>query len=271
MPHPSDPIGLFDSGVGGLTVMKQVMKLLPHERLIYFGDIARVPYGNKGKETIIRYSIENTVSLLDKKIKLLIVACNTATASALPKLHQLFQLPIIGVIEPGAKKAVKVTRNKRIAVLGTHTTINSGAYQEAILKLDPDASVFPIACPLLVHLVEENWIDHPATRLIAQEYLRPLKGKGIDTLLLGCTHYPFLAKVIQDEVGENIILVDSASTCAEEVAAILRENSLLSSHLQGEHSFYSSDDPEKLRESAEKLFHFPLPKVELMLHNQIQI
>lgn len=267
MSHSSDPIGLFDSGVGGLTVMQQVMRLLPHERLIYFGDIARVPYGNKGQETIIRYSIENTISLLDKQIKLLVVACNTATALALSKLRQFFQLPIIGVIEPGAKKAVEVSRNQRIAVLGTQATIRSGAYQEAIHKLAPNATVFPIPCPLLVHLVEENWIEHPATRLIIQEYLHPLKGKEIDTLLLGCTHYPLLKKVIQEEVGEKITLVDSASTCAEEVASILKKNSLLSSQLQGEHHYYSSDDPEKFRQQGEKLFHFPLPKVDLMFHN----
>lgn len=263
----SDAIGLFDSGVGGLTVMSQVMQLLPKEKLIYFGDIARIPYGNKSKETIIRYSIENTVTLLDQEIKLLIVACNTATALALDKLKDLFKLPIIGVIEPGAKKAVEVSHNHRIAVLGTQATIQSGAYQEAIKKMVPHSEVFPIACPLFVHLVEEQWLDHPATRLIVKEYLHPLKGKGIDTILLGCTHYPFLSKLIQEEMGNNIAIVDSASTCAEQVAAILQEKSLLSTALQGEHRYYSSDDPEKFRALGEKLFRFPISNVELLRHS----
>lgn len=227
--------------------MQQIMHILPHERLIYFGDTARVPYGNKGLQTIERYSIENTISLLEMNIKLLVVACNTASALALSKLKKLFKLPIIGVIDPGAEKAVAVTRTQRIAVLGTKATIQSGAYQSAILKLAPQATVISIACPLFVHLVEEQWLDHPAARLIVREYLRPLQGKDIDTILLGCTHYPLLSHLIQEEIGANVIIVDSASTCAEQVAGLLQERSLLHPPLQVEHRYYSSDDPEKFR------------------------
>ena len=261
---PSQAIGLFDSGVGGLTVMQQIKHLLPQERLIYFGDTARVPYGNKGTQTIIRYSIENTIALLEKNIKLMVVACNTASALALPKLRQLFNLPIIGVIEPGAEKAVAATRNQRIAVLGTKGTIQSGAYQAAIKKLAPQATVIPVACPLFVHLVEEQWFDHPATQLIVREYLDPLKTQGIDTILLGCTHYPLLSSVIQQEMGPEITIVDSASTCAEQVAALLQEHGLRSPVLQGSHQYFSSDDPEKFRALAEQLFGHPLHAVELL-------
>jgi glutamate racemase len=265
----SDAIGLFDSGVGGLTVMRQIMRLLPHERLIYFGDTARVPYGNKGSRTIVRYSIENTITLLEKNIKLLVVACNTATALALSKLRQLFKLPIIGVIEPGARSAVAVSRNQRIAVLGTTGTIQSGAYQAAIRKLAPQATIIPIACPLFVHLVEEQWLDHPATRLIVREYLRPLQEEDVDTVLLGCTHYPLLSEIIQQEMRGNVAIVDSASTCAEQVAALLQNSNLLSPILQGEHCYYSSDDPEKFRILGEKLFNCPLGNVELLLPDRL--
>lgn len=257
-------IGIFDSGVGGLTVMQQLMRILPHERLIYFGDTARVPYGNKSRQTIIRYSIENTICLLEKNIKLLVVACNTASALALPKLRQFFHLPIVGVIEAGAEKAVAVTRNQRIAVLGTRGTIQSGAYQAAIHKLAPQATILPIACPLFVPLVEEQWLSHPATQLIVQEYLRPIREHHVDTVLLGCTHYPLLGPLIQKEVGEEVALVDSASTCAHQVEQLLHQQQLFASHLQGEHQYYVSDDPEKFRALAEHLFGHNLRNVELL-------
>lgn len=265
---PSQSIGIFDSGVGGLTVMQQLMSVLPCERLIYFGDTARVPYGNKGVETIVRYSIENTISLLEKNIKLLVVACNTASAVALPKLRQLFNIPIIGVIDPGAQRAVAVTNNQRIAVLGTKRTIQSEAYQKAIHKLTPHAYILPIACPLFVPLVEERWHDHPASRLIIQEYLSPIHEQNIDTILLGCTHYPLLSSLIRQEIGEKIYIVDSASTCAHQVLKLLVEKQQLSPVLQGQHQYYVSDDPEKFHLLAESLFsHSPL-SVELLSHEQ---
>lgn len=264
MPISSDAIGVFDSGVGGLTVMQQLIHRLPHERVIYFGDTARVPYGNKGQQTVIRYSIENTISLLEKNIKLLVIACNTATALALSKLRELFKLPIIGVIQPGAEKAAATSRNQRIAVLGTKGTIQSGAYQTAIKQFLPQATVFPIACPLFVHLVEEQWFDHAATELIVKEYLRPLIGQNVDTILLGCTHYPLLSAIIQKEMGQEVQIVDSASSCAEQVASILRQHNLLATSRHSDHCYYSSDDPEKFRSLGEKLFKSPLPHVELM-------
>jgi glutamate racemase len=260
----SQAIGLFDSGVGGLTVMQKLMQTLPHERLIYFGDTARVPYGNKSAETILRYSIENTIYLLEKNIKLLIVACNTASALALPKLRKLFNIPILGVIDPGAQKAVAVSRNQRIAVLGTKGTIESKAYQTAIHKLAPHAEIFPVACPLFVPLVEEKWLDHPATSLIIQEYLHPLQDQNVDTILLGCTHYPLLQSLIQQAVGEHVTLVDSASTCAEQAADLLRQHQLLSPILQGHHQYYVSDDPEKFRSLGEYLFNHSLEAIELL-------
>lgn len=257
-------IGLFDSGVGGLTVMQELMRVLPHERLIYFGDTARVPYGNKSPETVVRYSIENTICLLERNIKLLVVACNTASAHALAKLRQLFNIPIIGVIEPGAEKAVAVSHNQRIAVLGTKGTIQSGAYQEAILKRAPHAVIFPIACPLFVPLVEEQWLHHPASTLIVREYLQPLRDQQIDTLLLGCTHYPLLKTLIQQEMGDRVTLVDSASTCVEQVAQLLQQSQALANTFQGKPHYYTSDDPDKFRLLGERLFGHQLDKVEFL-------
>ncbi len=260
----SQAIGVFDSGVGGLTVLKQLMHVLPHERFIYFGDTARVPYGNKSRQTIIRYSIENTICLLEKNIKLLVIACNTVSALALSKLRQLFTIPIVDVIEPGAEKAAAMTRHQHIAVLGTRATIQSGAYQTAIRKLIPQAALFPIACPLFVPLVEELWMDHPAAHLIVQEYLSPLKTESIDTVLLGCTHYPLLSSLIQQEMGPSVQLVDSASTCADQVKSILQQRQLLSPILQGQHQYFVSDDPGKFRVFGERLFGHSLEAVELL-------
>lgn len=257
------PVGLFDSGIGGLTVMNQVMRTLPHEHLTYFGDTARVPYGGRSRETIMRYTIESTIFLMEKQIKTLVIACNTVSAYALDKLRQIFNIPIIGVIEPGAAKAVQTSRNGRIAVLGTKATINSGAYQKEIHKRKPGAHILPIACPLFVPLVEEIFITHPATRLIVKEYLKPLKQEKIDTLLLGCTHYPLLREAIQDEVGEDVAIVDSASTCAETVAAALQSLGIANSEENRPHyKFYVSDDPKKFQELGKSFLGVPLDNVE---------
>ncbi|WP_068471507.1 glutamate racemase [Candidatus Protochlamydia phocaeensis] len=264
----SYPIGLFDSGVGGLTVMQEIMRVLPHESLVYFGDTARVPYGNKSRETIIRYSIENAIFLLEKQVKLLVVACNTASAFALPKLRKIFNIPIIGVVEPGAEKAVSVTRNQRIAVLGTKGTIQSRAYQTEIQRLLPHAHIFSQACPLFVPLVEERFLDHPATRLLVKEYLSGLHQQEIDTVLLGCTHYPLLKPLIQQELGAHIHLVDSATTCAEKIASILETQKLQSRASSPSHAYYVSDDPDKFKELGEKLFGQALPHVELLNHEK---
>lgn len=257
------PIGMFDSGVGGLTVMREVMRALPNESIIYMGDTARIPYGNKSPDTIIRYSLENTSFLANHKIKLLIVACNTASSCALESIRRHFDIPVIGVIEPGAKKAASITRSQRIGVLGTRATIQSEAYQNSLLRLLPQSKVISIACPLFVHLVEENFASHPAARLIIQEYLKNLHSEQIDTLLLGCTHYPFLKDQIQQEVGAHVTLVDSAHSCAEAVSSLLKQYQMEAEPThQATYDFYVSDDPLKFRELGEKLFGISLQSVK---------
>lgn len=259
-------IGIFDSGIGGLTVMQQIKKELPGESLIYFGDTARVPYGGKSPETIIRYSIENAIFLMEQNIKILINACNTSTAYSLEKLQLIFNIPVVGVIEPGAEAAVKKTGNGRIAVLGTKATINSGMYQKAIQQMMPDAFVASIACPLFVPLVEEQFASHHATKLIIKEYLAPLSHLDIDTVLLGCTHYPLLRKLIQDEMGPHVNIVDSASTCAKKVSELLNAHDLNAPLNHSDNSpmqkYFVSDDPVKFKQLAEKLLNESLTYVE---------
>lgn len=256
-------IGVFDSGVGGLTVMRQIMQKMPNESIIYFGDTARIPYGSKSKETIIRYSIENTIFLLQKNIKLLVVACNTATAQALDKLQQIFNIPIIGVIEPGAEEACRASKNQRIAVLGTRGTIKSGAYQREIQKRLPNSAVFPVACPLFVPLVEERFYHHPASELIVKEYIQPLLKNGVDTVLLGCTHYPLLKEQIQVIVGHDVTLVDSAMTCANKVVDILQGyNGEANERSKPTYSYYVSDDPENFRLSGKEFLGNMIDHVE---------
>lgn len=257
------PIGIIDSGLGGLTVMQQLVKVLPIESMIYLGDTARLPYGAKSPETIVRYSIENTVFLMQKNIKVLIVACNTASAHALESLQKIFNVPIIGVINPGAESAVQATRHGRIAVLGTKGTIQSQSHQKAILQLAPRALVFPIACPLFVPLVEEDCLDHPATPLIIQEYLKPLKEHHVDTVLLGCTHYPLLKNLIRSEIGEEIVIVDSATSCAEKVVEFLSNAGLqkLNNSLPT-YRYFVSDDPKKFQLLGRSFLGMPISHVE---------
>lgn len=247
MPKIHHAIGMFDSGCGGLTVMRKIAERLPNEDIIYFGDTARVPYGEKSRETIIRYSIENAIFLMEQNIKILVIACNTAASYSVEKLRRIFNIPIIGVIEPGADKAVRVTRKGCIAVLGTKGTIQSGAYQNAILSRCPEAQITTIACPLFVPLVEERFTHHPAARLIVREYLAPLKNKNVDTLLLGCTHYPLMMDLIREEIGDEVAIVDSASTCAERVYETLCAAEMFSGVATGRHRFFVSDDPEKFQ------------------------
>lgn len=258
----NNPIGMFDSGIGGLTVMHQLVRALPLEHLVYFGDTARLPYGAKSPETIIRYSIENSIFLISQNIKLLVVACNTASAHALENLQQMFNIPVIGMIDPGAESAVQSTKNGRIGVLGTKGTIYSQSYQNAILKRDPKAQVFPVACPLFVPLVEEGCLDHPATRLIVQEYLRPLKEQRIDTLLLGCTHYPMLRELIRSEVGDGVTIVDSAVSCAKAVVEMLSEKELCTKNRnEPNYRYYVSDDPKKFQLMGSSFLGMPIEAV----------
>ena len=255
-------IGVFDSGFGGLTVMRQLMNSLPDEHFIYFGDTARLPYGEKSRETIIRYSIESAIFLMEQNIKMLVIACNTSAAYSLEKLQQIFNIPIIGVIEPGAETAAYVTKNQHIAVLGTRGTIKSGVFEREIKKRLPDSTVLPIACPLFVPLVEEKLIRHPATRLIVKEYLEPLHHQKIDTVLLGCTHYPLLKELIQEELGNKVHIVDSASTCADKVSAVLSQTRLArKSKNTNDHQYFVSDDPKKFQTIGQEFLGASISKV----------
>lgn len=220
------PIGVFDSGIGGLTVLKELLQHLPAESYVYFGDTARVPYGTKSADTVRRFSRENVNLLLERGVKMVVVACNTASSEALPHIEPEFPVPIIGVIEPGVRAAVAATRRRRIGVIGTPGTIRSGAYQAKILAALPDAVVLPQACPLFVPLAEEGWLDTPVTQLVAEEYLRPYANANIDALVLGCTHYPLLKPVITRVLGAGVALVDSAVETAREVGRVLEARGL---------------------------------------------
>jgi glutamate racemase len=222
------PIGIFDSGVGGLTVYRALHEHLPKERFVYLGDTARVPYGTKSLATVERYAVENAQFLAAHGIKLLVVACNTASALALPAIREALNIDVVGVIGPGARAAVAIggrTKGKRIGVIATESTVNSGAYTEAIRRADPDATVIERACPLFVPLAEEGWADEDVARTIAQTYLKDLRSH-IDTLVLGCTHYPILRNVIQETVGEQVKLIDSGEATAVEVMSLLKEKGL---------------------------------------------
>jgi glutamate racemase len=217
------PIGVFDSGIGGLTVVRALRDLLPHEDIFYIGDTARLPYGGKSKSTIERYSIEISGLLLAENAKMIVVACNTSSSLAISKLREILKVPVVGVIAPGARAAVKETRNGHIGVIGTKSTILSQAYERAIQALNPKVRVTSQSCPLLVPLVEEAWLDEEVTREVLHRYLDPVVESGVDTLVLGCTHYPLLAPLIHEVSGPEVRLVDSAMNCAFAVKQMLRE------------------------------------------------
>ena len=258
------PIGVFDSGLGGLTVVRELIRQLPNESIIYFGDTARVPYGPKGPETVIRYSQDVARFLRAQEVKAIVVACNTATAHALDTLRVEQDVPVIGVIEPGAKAAVAASRDRRIGVIGTRGTIRSRAYDKAITTLAPDATITAAACPLFVPLVEEGWLDSEPTRTIARGYLEPFAGGKIDTLVLGCTHYPLLKKVIGETVGREVRLIDSAEQTAAETARVLREKNLEGDGGDARYRFVASDDPEQFLAVGQRFLGAPLDRVELV-------
>ena len=238
------PIGVFDSGIGGLTVVKALMDDLPAESIVYFGDTARVPYGTKSKTTIVKFSLENVEFLLRFGVKCIVIACNTSSSWALPTLRKYFKVPIVGVIRPGALAAVRQTRNKRIGVIGTTATIHSRAYEAAIQRIDPTIKVFSQSCPLFVPLVEEGWLNGSLCRQVAATYLDPLKRRRVDTLILGCTHYPLLAKTIQEVLGPNTALVDSARQTAAEVRGVLTgTDALRDGRNRPRHRFFVTDEP----------------------------
>ncbi len=260
------PIGIFDSGFGGLTAVKEVIRSLPDEQIVYFGDTARVPYGPKSRETVVRFSIENILFLLKCKVKLIIIACNTASSVALSIVEESFKVPIIGVIAPGVLEAVNVTKNKKIGVIGTRTAINSGTYEKMIKQKRSGAKVYSTECPLFVPLVEEGWLNTQITKQIARQYLLPLKLKKIDTLVLGCTHYPLLKPVIREVMGKEVTLVDSARQVARQAKEILVKGNLLASggnKNKNNLRFYVSDEPKEFVRLA-KLFlkrKIPNPRI----------
>lgn len=223
---PERAIGIFDSGVGGLTVLGELRRQIPGEELVYLGDTARVPYGTKSAQTVARYAREAARFLVGQRVKLLVVACNTASAVALEELAAVHRLPVVGVIEPGARGALAATRTGRIGVIGTEGTIRSGAYERALRAGNPAVEVVSAPCPLFVPLAEEGWSEHPVARLAAAEYLAPLLRQRIDTLVLGCTHYPLLKRTLQDVAGPGVTLIDSAAETAKTVAALLAEAGL---------------------------------------------
>ena len=258
------PIGVFDSGIGGLTVVAALRALLPNESIFYLGDTARVPYGGKSAATVQRYSLEIAGMLLGENAKTVVVACNTASALALPRLEETLPVTVTGVILPGARAAVEKTRSGHIGVIGTRATIASGAYERALRSLKPDIRVTARACPLLVPLIEEGWLESPITDEIILQYLAPLMNDGVDTLVLGCTHYPLLRNAIARLVGDKIALVDSAQNCALAVRDLLqRENLCASTTAGGQLQVALTDPPDAFLRVAREALHLDVGDVQV--------
>jgi glutamate racemase len=256
--NPELPIGVFDSGVGGLTVVRELHRVLPREDIIYLGDTARVPYGTKSPSTVMRFACEDTQFLLQQNVKAVVVACNTCSAWALPMLEKKFRVPIFGVIVPGAHAALKQTRNGRIGIIGTSATIRSKAYSSSIVARSESAKVFSQACPLLVPLVEEGWTNHSVVQTVLKEYLAPMLRHKIDTLILGCTHYPLLKSAIRKITGPKVKLVDSAETCARYVHDRLGKVQLLASirKRNGTIQPFVTDETDRFGEVARRFLGF---------------
>lgn len=263
----SSPIGVFDSGVGGLTVARELFKLLPTEDIVYFGDVGRTPYGPRSKEVIINFTRQDVSFLIEQKVKFIICACNSASSVGLPEIKKEFDIEMIGVIEPGARAAVEKTKVRRIGVIGTNATINSNVYAKIIHSIDPDIKVFSLACPLFVPLAEEGYIDKEATLLIARDYLQTMIDVEIDTLILGCTHYPLLKHIISDVMGDDVTLIDSGEETAKVALKRIAELELLNPAAsqvpppEGRHDFYVSDVPDKFAQVAGRFLGKNLEKV----------
>ena len=250
------PIGVFDSGVGGLTVVKEIMSALPNESIVYYGDTARVPYGSKSAETITAYSRQIARFLMSQEVKAIVVACNTASALALETIKAEFDVPFVGVVKPGAKMAAQATRNNRIGIIATEGTISSGIYEKFLKATSPEVEVFGKACPLFVPLAEEGWLNDTVTKQVAERYLAELKEKQVDSLVLGCTHYPLLRGVIGEVMGEGVTLVNPAYETAKELTYVLEDNHLLRNAEDAQtpvHKFYVSDGAEKFRRFANSI------------------
>ena len=262
---PRSPIGVFDSGVGGLTVVRALMERLPFESIHYFGDTARVPYGVKSVQTISHYTTQIAEFLLEKRVKLLIIACNTMAAVAAQLVRDLSPTPVLDVIDAGAMSALAASRSKRIGVIGTPTTINSNAYARAIHGIDPEARLTSQACALFVPLVEEGWLDHPVTRLTAQEYLKPVLAENVDSLVLGCTHYPLLKPLLRDAVGPGVALVDSAEAMAEQTAALLAQRNLSNpDRTPPDYHYWVTDVPLRFQTIGERFLGRSLANVHVV-------
>ena len=258
------PIGVFDSGIGGLTVVSALRSLLPNENINYLGDTARVPYGGKSQPTVERYSLEIAAMLLAENAKTIVVACNTASALALPRLQETFSVPVIGVVFPGAQAAVSATRNGHIGVIGTRATINSGAYERAIQSISTEVRVASRSCPLLVPLIEEGWLNNDITDQMIHHYLDPLLSEGIDTLVLGCTHYPLLRPAFARILGPEISLVDSAQNCAGAVRELLmRENLQTGSDTDGVLEVALTDPPDNFLQVARDALQLDVGEIQL--------
>jgi glutamate racemase len=260
-----NPIGVFDSGIGGLTVVKALRDLLPRENIFYIGDTARVPYGSKSPSTVERYSFEIAQMLREAKAKAIVVACNTASAVALSRLQEKIDVPVIGVIEPGAAAAAAATKNERIGVIGTRATIKSCAYETALRRRNNALQVFSKPCPLLVPLIEEGWLDDDVTDRAIARYLRPLTDSKIDTLVLGCTHYPLLRHAFAHFLGPDVSLVDSAQNCAHAVAEMLREKQIASAATaQGKLRVALTDKPDAFLDIARDSLQLDLGDIEIL-------
>lgn len=250
----SNPIGIFDSGIGGLTVAREIVRELPNESIIYLGDTARVPYGTRSKEVVTQFGKELANFLIKRGVKCLVVACNTISAVALDEIEKLSNVPVIGVVKPAAIEAVKATKNKRIGVIGTQGTIRSKAYEQDLKKIDPGVEVFSVGCPLFVPLAEEGLDNHEATKLVAEDYLEEIVKSGIDTLILGCTHYPLLLETIAETVGPGVTLIDSAVPTTKDLKKILAEKNLFSDSQNPSLEFLVTDAPERILQVASRFF-----------------
>lgn len=240
------PVGVFDSGIGGLTVVKEIMRILPNEDIVYFGDTARVPYGAKSPETITKFAFQDTRFLVGKDVKAIVIACNTASALALEAVQTGFDIPVIGVIKPGAHASVRTTKSGKIGIIGTEGTIGSKAYEKSIGRLYPEAELLGVPCPLFVPIVEEGWADTKVSYLVAEEYLSSFREAKVDTLVMGCTHYPLLSKVVGDVMGPDVALINPAEETAIELKEILMEKGLQNSSDNKPHySYFVSDNPDK--------------------------
>lgn len=247
-------IGVFDSGIGGLTVTKEIVKQLPKESIIYIGDTARVPYGTRSKEIVTQFALELVSFLLKRNVKALVVACNTISAQALQEVKKISPVPVLDVLGPAVKKAVETTKNRKVGVIGTQGTINSKAYEKEIKKLDPKIDVISVSCPLFVPLAEEGMHKHEATKSIAADYLNHIKESGVDSLILGCTHYPLLLETIRETVGSKVSLVDSAKPTAWELKKLLQEKNLLSDNKNPTLEIFVTDAPDRVFKVASRFF-----------------